>query len=112
MVQGSANVLSSVSRCAEVEAHVTYGALGSRIMSKALSEHILTISSGKMPFSQVHGMSCLRLMLCAIVWVNLAFAVRSRCIYIFVLPENLLMNSSQCSCASSEFCFICTVLYF
>lgn len=67
MVQGSANVLSSVSRCAEVEAHVTYGALGSRIMSKALSEPILTISSGKMPFSQVHWMPSMRLMLCAIV---------------------------------------------
>lgn len=28
MVQGDANVLSSVSRCGEVEARVTYGALG------------------------------------------------------------------------------------
>lgn len=45
MVQGIANVLSSVSRCGEVEAHVTYGALlGRRIMSKALSKHVLTIS--------------------------------------------------------------------
>ncbi len=35
MVQGNANVLSSASRCGEVEAHVTYGALGSRIMCDA-----------------------------------------------------------------------------
>jgi len=40
MVQGNTNVLSSVSRCGEVEAHVTYGALGRRIMSKALSNHV------------------------------------------------------------------------
>lgn len=44
MVQGKANVLSSVSRCGEVEAHVTYGALGSCIMFDALSKQVLTIS--------------------------------------------------------------------
>lgn len=44
MVQGNAHVLSSVSRRGEVEAHVTYGALGSCIMSKVLSKHVLTIS--------------------------------------------------------------------